>query len=195
MKAIETVYKGYRFRSRLEARWAVFFDALDIAWTYEPEGFDLDGEWYLPDFWLPGFDLFVEIKPFDANKLHPYEQGEVMDTIRRFRDCGAGAIMLLRDPGVYGMLRCWDITDSSGGSYDSDFVTWSISNEKPVLFDHENKRDRSYLGNEVMDLSLDRVVSIATDHSDWWHDSIQKAYKAFKQARFEYGENGAPHAH
>jgi hypothetical protein len=25
-KAIETHYKGYRFRSRLEARWAVFFD-------------------------------------------------------------------------------------------------------------------------------------------------------------------------
>jgi hypothetical protein len=29
IKAIETSYKGYRFRSRLEARWAVFFDALD----------------------------------------------------------------------------------------------------------------------------------------------------------------------
>lgn len=31
VKAIDTVYKGYRFRSRLEARWAVFFDALDAA--------------------------------------------------------------------------------------------------------------------------------------------------------------------
>ena len=37
VKPIETVYKGYRFRSRLEARWAVFFDALDIEWYYEPE--------------------------------------------------------------------------------------------------------------------------------------------------------------
>ncbi|MCB6994492.1 hypothetical protein LI177_13475 [bacterium 210820-DFI.6.37] len=27
LKAIQTEYKGYRFRSRLEARWAVFFDA------------------------------------------------------------------------------------------------------------------------------------------------------------------------
>lgn len=27
IKAIDTYYKGYRFRSRLEARWAVFFDA------------------------------------------------------------------------------------------------------------------------------------------------------------------------
>lgn len=54
LKAIETRYKGYRFRSRLEARWAVFFDALGVEWEYEKEGYDL-GEtgWYLPDFWLP----------------------------------------------------------------------------------------------------------------------------------------------
>lgn len=63
IKAIETVYKGYRFRSRLEARWAVFFDALGIEWEYEKEGFDLgDGDKYLPDFWLPQRKCWVEIK-------------------------------------------------------------------------------------------------------------------------------------
>jgi hypothetical protein len=41
IKAKETHYNGYRFRSRLEARWAVFFDALDIKYEYEKEGFDL----------------------------------------------------------------------------------------------------------------------------------------------------------
>lgn len=69
MKAIETVYNGYTFRSRLEARWAVFFDALGVKYEYEPEGYDLEGVgWYLPDFYLPysyardnkGF--FLEIK-------------------------------------------------------------------------------------------------------------------------------------
>lgn len=51
MKPIETVYRGYRFRSRLEARWAVFFDALGLRWEYEPEGFEFDdGTRYLPDF-------------------------------------------------------------------------------------------------------------------------------------------------
>jgi len=54
MRAIETKYKGYRFRSRLEARWAVFFDALKFLWAYEPQGYRLsDGTSYLPDFWLP----------------------------------------------------------------------------------------------------------------------------------------------
>lgn len=62
IKAIETRYKGYRFRSRLEARWAVFFDALGIKWEYEKEGFDLDGEYYLPDFWLPQVGMWAEVK-------------------------------------------------------------------------------------------------------------------------------------
>lgn len=64
MKAIETTYNGYRFRSRLEARWAIFFDCLKIRWDYETEGFILDnGQYYLPDFWLPGFDCYAEVKP------------------------------------------------------------------------------------------------------------------------------------
>lgn len=63
IKPIETRYKGYRFRSRLEARWAVFFDALGIKYEYEPQGWDLDGKWYLPDFWLPEQMCFLEIKP------------------------------------------------------------------------------------------------------------------------------------
>lgn len=71
IKAIETRYKGCRFRSRLEARWAVFFDTLGIDWEYEKEGYDLNGEWYLPDFWLPLFETFVEIKPNEFDLVKP----------------------------------------------------------------------------------------------------------------------------
>lgn len=52
--AIETIYQGYRFRSRLEARWAVYFDQLGHTWEYEPEGLHLDGVRYLPDFRVDG---------------------------------------------------------------------------------------------------------------------------------------------
>ena len=58
IKAIETLYKGYNFRSRLEARWAVFFDAAGIKWVYEKEGFNIDGKYYLPDFYLQDFGYF-----------------------------------------------------------------------------------------------------------------------------------------
>ena len=63
IKAIETIYKGYRFRSRLEARWAVFFDAALIRYEYEQQGYECDGEYYLPDFYLPDLDVHVEVKP------------------------------------------------------------------------------------------------------------------------------------
>jgi hypothetical protein len=62
IKPIETVYRGHRMRSRLEARWAVFMDCLGIEWEYEKEGYDLDGVWYLPDFWLPKQGMWMEVK-------------------------------------------------------------------------------------------------------------------------------------
>ena len=62
IKAIETYYNGYRFRSRLEARWAVFFDAVGIRYEYEHEGFEMGGVKYLPDFYLPDADRWIEIK-------------------------------------------------------------------------------------------------------------------------------------
>jgi hypothetical protein len=70
MQVIQTPHKGILFRSRLEARWAVFFDHLEIEWEYELEGYDLDGVKYLPDFYLPKFDagVFVECKPIELNK-------------------------------------------------------------------------------------------------------------------------------
>lgn len=63
IKPIETFYGGVRFRSRLEARWAVYFDAMGVTWEYEPEKFQLpDGRWYIPDFRLQG-QVLIEVKP------------------------------------------------------------------------------------------------------------------------------------
>jgi len=64
MKAIETEYKGILFRSRLEARWAIFFDSFKLDWVYEPDCFILsNNQKYTPDFYLPKFDLYIEVKP------------------------------------------------------------------------------------------------------------------------------------
>lgn len=76
IKAIETQYKGYRFRSRLEARWAVFFDSLGVRWEYEKEGFDLGKSgWYLPDFWLPDYQCWVEVKGEYSPDFSPTSPG------------------------------------------------------------------------------------------------------------------------
>ena len=65
LRAIPTHYDGCEFRSRLEARWAVFFNALALEWRYEPEPFVLApfDEWYEPDFYLPELGYWIEVKP------------------------------------------------------------------------------------------------------------------------------------
>lgn len=63
--AIETKYRGMLFRSRLEARWAAFFDRAGWHWEYEP--FDLHG--WVPDFAIRAPSgparkpVLVEVKP------------------------------------------------------------------------------------------------------------------------------------
>ena len=69
IKAIETHYAGCRFRSRVEARWAVLFDAMFIKWEYEKEGYEFDGGIkYLPDFWLPELNMWIEVKGSQPTK-------------------------------------------------------------------------------------------------------------------------------
>jgi hypothetical protein len=67
-EGIATYQSGIRYRSRLEARWAAFFDLIGWRAFYEP--FDLDG--YIPDFILHGHSerILVEVKPV-ADKDDP----------------------------------------------------------------------------------------------------------------------------
>jgi hypothetical protein len=101
IRTLETTYKGVRFRSRLEARWAVFFDAAHIAWEYEPEGYRLpDGTCYVPDFWLPGmlvmdpvrYGIFVEVKPDSMGDCY----GDGVDEVDQFAKARAFAVCIRR---------------------------------------------------------------------------------------------------
>lgn len=83
--AIPTVYRGRRYRSRLEARWAAFFDIL--GWQHEYEPRDL-GKWS-PDFAVWGrradFPLLVEVKPITS-----WDRS----TARKMADACAGSELL-----------------------------------------------------------------------------------------------------
>jgi hypothetical protein len=95
---IETRYAGCRFRSRLEARWAVFFDHLGIEWLYEPEGYKLPSGSYLPDFLIhphTEFAFWLEIKPTlpDVDSREAKLLKELADTTQ------IHAFMYCRQPG------------------------------------------------------------------------------------------------
>ena len=96
IKPIETYYNGYRFRSRLEARWAVFFDAIGVKYDYEPEGFQTQSGYYLPDFRVKcygtrgnineyPFDLWVEVKgnmtQYDKDRIEGFAYASTSDYV------------------------------------------------------------------------------------------------------------------
>lgn len=67
IESIDTFYNGNYFRSRLEARWAVYFDLIGLKYEYEPNGFKFKNRYnYLPDFFLPEQNLYCEIKNKNA---------------------------------------------------------------------------------------------------------------------------------
>lgn len=113
--AIPTRYGGHRFRSRLEARWAVLFDSLGLRWEYEREAFhvEVDGTpvGYTPDFWLPDMQVWFEVKPEAealaedeglavARKLQAFRQGSSFDVVVAFGTPRAAYLFLLGADGT-----------------------------------------------------------------------------------------------
>lgn len=88
--AIETMYRDYLFRSRLEAKWAAFFDLCGWAsWSYEP----LDFNGWIPDFAIGAEPTLVECKPF----FHEHEWSDVAKQVADSK-CNRSVILLGADP-------------------------------------------------------------------------------------------------
>lgn len=108
IEAIPTTYNGCRFRSRLEARWALYFDLVGITWQYELKCFKIGDVFYLPDFYFPKSDLWLEVKRRDDTRL---TKPQVLSESRSAR------IIIVRgdpqDHDVYAPLTCWNLAASS----------------------------------------------------------------------------------
>lgn len=115
--SIQTNYKGCRFRSRLEARWAVFLDHLHVPWEYEPEGYRLDnGRCYLPDFWLPSQRGWLEIK---GQKPEPSD------------DAWVKAKLLAQETEQSVTVFCGQISDNPNNLVGLRFSPW-MKGDKPA---------------------------------------------------------------
>ena len=187
MKAIETQYKGYRFRSRLEARWAIFFDELGIRWQYETEGFVLnDKTWYLPDFfiniktmmfnqscfeyWDIGhFDIFIEIKPTPETAA---DAGNEL-----YNNFNEPIAIIPGTPYYYPINVMFSIQDD--GKRQSYMAHIGVDdNDEPCLFCmfEPPGEDASY---GIMHMIIPMM------------HRTQHASEAARSARFEFGESGA----
>lgn len=110
--AIETTYRKYNFRSRLEAKWAVFFDLCKWKWAYEP--IDLPG--WIPDFAIGERPTLVEIKPF-FNKSEWLEAIDKIIQSKYRKDVvllGADPVMLAGEEWFDGPQFCWLVEFEKG---------------------------------------------------------------------------------
>lgn len=180
IEAKETEYKGYRFRSRLEARWAVFFDAIGARWEYEPEGFILeDGTHYLPDFLVHDVrgrgseDMYIEVKgnltPEDLHKVEMFPLpiiifGQIPD---------AKWCEWRNDDGK--MYAFWSF------DYNRDDNEW--------FYNLEFSEDDHYRAEPKAGRGGGLVLDYPDDPYDFTDDNLtEAAFRKARQARFEHGE-------
>lgn len=199
IKAIETEYNGYKFRSRLEARWAVFFDALGVKYQYEPEGYKTDNKNYLPDFKIKcygtrgsisnePFDLFIEVKGVmtqaDAEKIIALTQDNGYGEITTYQAARQfPSILIVGDipnPEEYEAqsydLKCYEKMNNC------DIYPWNyatIDGDHFGAYPAVDDKGHFYLDGDdghyqTMDLNI-----------------IRDAFREARYARFEHGETPA----
>jgi len=186
IKPIPTHYAGCWFRSRLEARYAVFFNHLNIQWEYEPEGYELTNGRYLPDFRLHGLggdpqggSLWFEVKPdIDNREDNRWQElatatGTPLITAfgmpRADQDSVYGSTSRNGWMEIYGPDGEWDHLRAFAACCRCDRIGITYEGRCARICGHEGLYDqRSYLGANV--------------------PQITAAYTAAHSARFEHGE-------
>lgn len=190
IKPIETVYNGYRFRSRLEARWAVFFDMLGIEYEYEKEGFDFGGTWYLPDFWLPHQKYWIEIKGQEPT----WKEIDLLEALVRDEQTRAyllhGTIPMppneLSTLSIGYSINCFEYEGKP------TFANNHILHPMWTICTH-----CQFIG--MTDLGKTSLLSCGCSQRHHYTENYEynacdqrliEAYTAARQARFEHGESG-----
>lgn len=216
IKAIETRYKGYRFRSRLEARWAVFFDSLGIRWQFEPEGFDLSERglgYYLPDFFLPDQNYWIEVKPesFDCRDTDAYKKLAYVAAATN-----AGGLLVAGEPYLNVVMGAFETDMPAGSAHDQWWVVGAdgedagqvdgpylfcvcpLCDKIGIQFDGRGERICSdakckHKRTREEALALDFWGSLYHGDKAYSgnHPVIVAAAEAARSARFEHGQSGA----
>lgn len=191
IKPIQTEAYGRLFRSRLEARCAVFLTEMGLRWEYEPEGYELPSGRYLPDF-----------KVFDVKRLAGFywlecKPGEPTDRevqlARELAQATQAAVGFFSTSLLDGYRKeylkikrfcdeCSDRTDIPRREYSDDDDWWQpISAEKGVW----QFWDRySVVGAE---LTAKGFMDLYGAQPDWCLKELYPACTAALQARFEHG--------
>ena len=173
IKAIDTDYNGHWFRSRLEARWAVFFDSLGVEWQYEPDGVVTSVGAYLPDFYLPKLDIMVEVKPYELEGPDKRKYHDIAESIVR-----AGTLGFVRTTG----MPCSDkrLLLCAGRTYRGVYLCSGLMT--PLAFCFIDDFTPDHTPSPFLIQTRNEIAYQLCHTSD-----MENAYAAAKRARFEHG--------
>ena len=172
LKALDTHYDGHRFRSRAEARWAVFFNSFGVAYEYEPQGYCVNGEPYLPDFFLPELNLWLEVKGTTPTQ----REQTLLKTLAL--ETEMSAILAIGPPKNGPSLMYFNpgIDDESFGR-----AAWYFAQDR-------NNESILWLCSEDYGWSCLHRADEASEKCPTLGSRIKRAYEAAQQARFEHGQ-------
>lgn len=172
LTAIETRYAGRAYRSRTEARWAVFFDCCGMAFQYEADGYHLPSGPYLPDFWLTELQLFVEIKGKEPSEAERRKCAELAEA------SGCVVLLAIGAPEERFQIIWFD------GSGEDRNVLWVIAKDRRVgggfWLVADNDSDARWLGGGDL-------TGLRPRYGPMFSGALEQAYAAALSARFEHG--------
>lgn len=192
--AIPTTYRGCRFRSRLEARWAVFFDHIGIDWQYEPQGYNIAGRAYLPDFLLE-CGTWVEVKGSEDALDKPLMRAAAKQLPQMPASKEHGPQLMILGPlplaapfekfveGDYGWLALDAISEPIPAEYRDEFPDAIAYTRHGFAVFEKNRRPWYLDGDEGTGPWLRPTL-------DPYGYGVPEAYAAANSARFEHGERG-----
>lgn len=178
-------YDGHQFRSRLEARWAVFFNEMGVNYEYEKQVYTLSSKVrYLPDFFLPRYNLFIEIKGQTPTNEEEIKCRELFE----LTGCAVAICTGLPcwDTKTRASMWCW--VESSENRVDPINVNFEFTNDNDgtlaFSFDFNFPELKEGIPCCEQDVfwprfygSQDRRYELDADRENWWAvaEAIEKA--------------------
>lgn len=167
IRALSTRYAGVRFRSRAEARWALFFDAIGLSWQYEFDGFLIREGAYLPDFWLPEVRLFFEVKGAQPTD----EERAKCASLAKAAECDM--LLAIGNPEERFQLLWFDRDGEREGLY-----VWARDTISATGFWLVAEDSANWIGP-------DKTKGRQTPRGPMLSGALEVAYEAARSARFE----------
>lgn len=161
-----------------------------IKWQYEVEGFHLESGLYLPDFFLPHYNLWVEIKGITPTFEEEYILEELV-----FATGKAGVMFT----GLPCENPCYvvyfAVAGGQAGVLENPAILGSDMNGDLLFGFNREGVDEFWMDGELttpfpVTGSTNRQ-GLACDNSGYMPDWFQRAINASKSARFEHGQKGA----